>query len=60
MSVSAEYMLKSSRVSLSLDSNVTLKSLVETPIAPGVQLQLAAEMGQLQGQYRFGYGIMMG
>ncbi len=60
MSVSAEYMLKQSRVSMSIDSSITLKSLVETSIAPGVQLQLAAEMAQLQGQYRFGYGLLMG
>ncbi len=60
MSVAAEYMLKQSRVSMSVDSNITLKSLVETSIAPGVQLQLAAEMAQLQGQYRFGYGLLMG
>ncbi len=60
MSVAAEYILKQSRVSMSIDSNVTLKTLVETSIAPGVQLQLAADMAQLQGQYRFGYGIVMG
>jgi hypothetical protein len=60
MSLSAEYFLKQSRFSMGVDSNVLLKSLLETTIAPGVQLQLGAEMSQLQGQYRFGCGVMMG
>ena len=60
MSLTAEYILKQSRLSMSVDSNVALKSLLETTIAPGVQLQFGADVSQLQGQYRFGYGIMMG
>lgn len=60
MSVAGDYYLKQSKVSMSLDSTVTLKTLVETSIAPGVQLQLGAEIAHLQGAYRFGYGIMMG
>lgn len=53
-------MLKQSKVSMGIDSNLQLRSLVETSLAPGVQLQFAAEMAHLQGQYRFGYGIVMG
>ncbi len=53
-------MLKQSKVSMGIDSNLQLRSMVETAVAPGVQLQFAAEMAHLQGQYRFGYGIVMG
>jgi len=45
---------------MSVDSNLQLKSLVETSIMPGIQLQLSADFSQVKDTYRFGYGIMMG
>jgi hypothetical protein len=60
MSVGAEYMLKQSKLHMSVDSNLQLKSMVETAIAPGVQMQLCADMVQHKGVYKFGFGILMG
>lgn len=60
MSVGAEYILKQSKVHLSLDSSLTARSLVEATVGPGVQLQLSAEAGHLKNSYSFGYGVAMG
>ena len=60
MSVGAEYMLKQSKLHMSVDSNLQLKSMVETAIAPGVQMQLCADMVQHKGAYKFGFGVLMG
>lgn len=60
MSVSAEFMLKQSKLHLGVDSNLLLKSYLETSLSQGTQLQLAAEMQQHAGHYRFGMGIVMG
>jgi hypothetical protein len=60
MSVGAEYMLKQSKLHMSIDSNMQIKSMVETAIAPGVQMQLCAEMQQQQAVYKFGFGVLMG
>jgi hypothetical protein len=60
MSVGAEYILKQSKLHMSVDSNLHLKSLLETTLAPGIQLQFCAEMSQFKEVYRFGYGIIMG
>lgn len=60
VSVAAEYTLKQSKLHMSVDSNLQLKSLVETSIMPGIQLQLSADVCQIKDAYRFGYGIMMG
>lgn len=60
VSVAAEYTLKQSKLHMSIDSNLQLKSLVETSIMPGIQLQLSADVSQAKDAYRFGYGIMMG
>lgn len=60
MSIGAEYMLKQSKLHMSIDSQMQLKSMVETAIAPGVQMQLCADMAQSKGVYRFGFGILMG
>jgi hypothetical protein len=60
MSFGAEYYLKQSKLQMSVDSNLHVKSLVETTIVPQVQLQLSAEMLQSKDVYRFGYGIVMG
>jgi mitochondrial import receptor subunit TOM40 len=56
----AEYTFKQSKLSMSIDSNLELKSTVETTVAPGVQMQFSAEMAHMKNQYRFGYGIIMG
>lgn len=60
MSLGAEYILKQSKLHMNIDSNLTMKSTVETTVAPGVQMQFTAEMAQVQGLYKFGYGIIMG
>lgn len=59
-SIAVEYELKQSKITMGLDSNLTVKSSIETSIAPGVQLQICAEVAHLQAGYRFGYGIVMG
>ena len=60
MTLAAEYTLKQSKLHMSVDSNLQMKSQVETSLTPGVQMQLSAEIGHLSSQYRFGYGIVMG
>ena len=58
MSVGAEYMLKQSKLQMTIDSNLSVKSSVETSIGPGVSLQLSADASQ-NSQYKFGYGVTM-
>lgn len=60
MSLSAEYILKQSKLQMSVDSNLHLKSSLETSVINGFQLQFCAEMSQFKDVYRFGYGILMG
>jgi len=60
MSIGAEYILKQSKLHMSVDSNLLIKSTVETTVAPGVLMQFTADVCQIKGTYRFGYGIIMG
>lgn len=60
MTLSAEYSLKQSKIHVGVDSNLLIKSTVDSTVSPGVTLQFAAEMMQAKGHYKFGYGIMMG
>jgi hypothetical protein len=60
MSVGAEYMLKQSKLHMSVDSNLTIKSALETTVMPGVTIQLCAEEQHPKDAYKFGMGIMMG
>eukprot|EP01040_Poterioochromonas_malhamensis_P009803 gene9803-10647_t len=60
MSLNAEYILKQSKLQMSVDSNLHLKSVVETSVISGFQLQFSAEMSQFKDVYRFGYGVFMG
>lgn len=57
MSVGAEFILKQSRIQLSLDSDITWRTLLETTVTPMVSLQLSAEVAQLSESYRYGFGI---
>jgi hypothetical protein len=52
--------LKQSKLCIGIDSNLMVKSSVETAMTTGVTLQFCAEMNQLKDHYRFGYGIVMG
>jgi len=58
--LAAEYTLKQSKLNMSIDSNLTVASTVETTVAQGVQMQFSADVSALQNQYKFGYGIVMG
>ena len=61
MNVSAQYILKQSKVTVGVDSELVMRSTVESNIAQGVQLTLSAEIPQLkQDASRFGVGILMG
>lgn len=60
MTLNSEFILKQSKVNLSVDSNLFLKSMIETTLAPGTSLQFSAEMLHAKDHYRFGYGITMG
>ena len=61
MSVSAEYILKTSKIHVSADSDLTFKSTLEAAVVPGINLQLCAEINPLQEDHKiFGYGITMG
>jgi hypothetical protein len=60
MALGAEYSMKQSKLHMSIDSNLLLKSSLESTVAPGVTMQFAAEMMQAKDHYKFGYGIVMG
>ena len=60
MTLGAEYTLKQSKIQMTIDSSLLLKSSLETSIAPGTMMQLCAEMRQDKDHYKFGYGIVMG
>jgi len=60
MTVGAEYTLKQSKIQMTIDSTMLIKSHLETTIAPGVSMQLCAEMCQGKDIYRFGFGVAMG
>jgi hypothetical protein len=59
MSLAAEFFLKQSKLHMSVDSNLQIKSLVEASLAPGMQLQFAADVNQPKNIYRFGYGLVI-
>ena len=60
MSIGAEYTMKQSKLHMSIDSDMLLKSSLESTVAPGVTMQFAAEMLQAKDHYKFGCGIVMG
>ncbi len=53
-------MLKQSKVQIGVDSNLLLKSYIETNVAPGTTMQISAEMMQAQNHYKFGIGLVLG
>ena len=57
MSIGAEYTLKQSKVSFSIDSDALIKSVVEASVSPGIQLQLSSEVQQSADIYRIGFGL---
>jgi len=61
MNASAQYILKQSKVTMGVDSDLTMRTTVESNIAQGVQLSISAEIPQLQqDQCKFGYALLMG
>ena len=52
-------MLKQSKLHMSVDSNLLLKSTVDTTVAPGMALQFCAELAHLKNAYKYGFGIVM-
>lgn len=59
-SVSAEFILKQSKLNFSLDSDLMVKSALETSVMAGMTLQVTAEMQHASNHYRVGYGMMIG
>lgn len=61
MNLTAQYKLKQSSITMGFDSDLTLRSTVESNIAQGVQLTISAEIPHLnQGACKFGYCLLMG
>lgn len=60
MSVGAEYTMKQSKLHMSIDSSLFVKSTLSTTISPGTDLQLCAEMQHANQHYKIGLGVMMG
>lgn len=56
--VTGEYILKQSKIHMSVDSNFGVKSMLETQVVPGLTLQLASDVNQPADQYRFGFGFV--
>lgn len=59
-SMCAEFILKQSKLNFAVDSDLMIKSSMETSVMAGMNLQVAAEMQHLNSHYRFGYGMMIG
>ena len=63
MAVSAEYMLKQTKLNFSLDSNLILKSAVDVTVQPGINIGLNSEISHLNSgapeAYKFGSSITM-
>lgn len=55
----AEFTLKASKLNMSVDSNLTWKSTLETQVMQGVNLNFSAEINQLQDQYKYGLSLQM-
>lgn len=60
MGVSAQYVLKQSTLNFGVDSNLLIKSMLNSEIQPGIALQMCGEVQQAGGHYRFGFGLTMG
>lgn len=59
MSAGAEFTMKQSKIHMSIDSSLMIKSSLEMTVQKQLQLQLAAEMQQMQNHYRFGVGVVL-
>ncbi len=60
MSVAAQYFLKQSKLEIGVDSNVLIRSMLETTVFPGLSIALSAEMMQAKDHYKFGTGVTLG
>jgi len=61
MNLSAQYILKQSRISIGVDSDLTMRTTIESNVSQGVQLSISAELPQLKQEgCRFGLGLTMG
>ncbi len=60
MNVGASYQLKQSRIQMSVDSDLVIKSFLETQINPGLNMQLCSEMHHATESYKFGFGVNFG
>jgi len=56
----AEYTLKQAKLQMSVDSNLVLKSALESQVQPGIKLQMAAELQHGSDQFKCGVGLAMG
>lgn len=55
--VGAEFQLKQSKIHTVVDGGGCIKTVCETKITPGMNLQLSAEADHMKDNYRFGYGL---
>lgn len=55
----AEFTLKASKLNMSVDSNITWRSTLDTQVMPGVNLSFAAEVNQREDQYRYGLSLQL-
>jgi hypothetical protein len=60
MACGAEYMLRQAKLQMSFDSNMALKSSLETTAMPGVKIQLSAEINHGSDEFKCGYGLQLG
>jgi hypothetical protein len=60
MGLGAEFMLKQSKLHFGVNSDLLLRSYLETSLSQSAQFQLSAEMMQASNHYRFGFGLLMG
>ena len=60
MSVGADYTYKQGKLHFSVDSNLTIKSSLDTNISPGFNLQMCAEAAELNTQFKLGSGLQIG
>jgi hypothetical protein len=60
MSLTSQYFLKQSKIEIGFDSNLLIRSTLETNVYPGLSLAFAGEMLQASNHFKFGTAVTLG
>lgn len=56
----AEFNLRQSRFCTTVDGTGKINSVLELKVQPGISVNLTADVDQIKGSYKFGYGMTLG